>query len=64
MMAQTIDTEFLEKERERLTTSLAEARTNLELVKNQIQQLSGAIGMTDRLIELHKKGNYSKSRAN
>jgi uncharacterized membrane protein YgaE (UPF0421/DUF939 family) len=63
-MAQTIDTELLEKERERLTTSLAEARTNLELIKNQIQQLSGAIGMTDRLIELHKKGNYSKARAN
>ena len=63
-MAQTIDTELLEKERERLTKSLAEARTNLELVRNQIQQLSGAIGMTDRLITLHKQGNYSKSRAN
>ena len=37
-MAQTIDTEFLEKERERLTTSLAEARTNLELVKNHRHQ--------------------------
>ena len=36
MMAQTIDTEFLEKERERLTTSLAEARTNLELIKSDL----------------------------
>ena len=63
-MAKTIDADFLQKERDELEKSLIQARQNVETSKNQVMSVIGAIQMTDRLIEISKDGNYSKSRAN
>ena len=63
-MAKTIDADFLQKERGQLEKSLIQARQNVETSKNQVMSVIGAIQMTDRLIEISKDGNYSKSRAN
>ena len=63
-MAKTIDADLLQKERDELEKSLMQARQNVESAKNQVMSVIGAIQMTDRLIEISKDGNYSKSRAN
>ena len=63
-MAKTIDADLLQKERDELEKSLMQARQNVETSKNQVMSVIGAIQMTDRLIEISKEGNYSKSRAN
>ena len=63
-MAKTIDADLLQKERDELEKKLIQARQNVETSKNQVMSVIGAIQMTDRLIELSKDGNYSKSRAN
>ena len=63
-MAKEINEELLQKERDELEKSLVQARLNVEKAKNQVQAIIGAITMTDRLIEVSKEGNYSKSRAN
>jgi hypothetical protein len=63
-MAKTIDADVLQKERDELEKSLSQARQNVELARNQVMSIMGAIQMTDRLIALSKEGNYSKSRAN
>ena len=63
-MAKTIDSDLLQKERDELEKSLIQARNNVETSKNQVMSIMGAIQMTDRLIEISKDGNYSKSRAN
>ena len=63
-MAKTIDADLLQKERDELEKSLMQARQNVESAKNQVMSVMGAIQMTDRLIEISKEGNYSKSRAN
>ena len=63
-MAKTIDSDLLQKERDELEKKLIQARQNVETSKNQVMSVIGAIQMTDRLIEISKEGNYSKSRAN
>ena len=63
-MAKTIDSDLLQKERDELEKKLVQARQNVETSKNQVMSVIGAIQMTDRLIEISKDGNYSKSRAN
>ena len=63
-MAKTIDSDLLQKERDELEKKLIQARQNVETSKNQVMSVIGAIQMTDRLIEISKDGNYSKSRAN
>ena len=63
-MAKTIDSDLLQKERDELEKKLIQARQNVETSKNQFMSVIGAIQMTDRLIEISKDGNYSKSRAN
>ena len=63
-MAKTIDADLLQKERDELEKKLIQARQNVETSKNQVMSVIGAIQMTDRLIEISKEGNYSKSRAN
>ena len=63
-MAKTIDSDLLQKERDELEKKLIQARQNVETSKNQVMSVIGAIQMTDRLIEIYKDGNYSKSRAN
>ena len=63
-MAQTIDTELLQKQRDSLVQELSNARVAPETSKNRVQQILGAIQMTDNLIAVSKEGNYSKSRAN
>ena len=63
-MAKTIDADLLQKERDELEKKLVQARQNVETSKNQVMSVIGAIQMTDRLIEISKEGNYSKSRAN
>ena len=63
-MAKTIDVDLLQKERDELEKKLIQARQNVETSKNQVMSVIGAIQMTDRLIEISKEGNYSKSRAN
>ena len=63
-MAKTIDSDLLQKERDELEKKLVQARQNVETSKNQVMSVIGAIQMTDRLIEISKEGNYSKSRAN
>ena len=63
-MAKTIDADLLQKERDELEKKLIQARQNVETSKNQVMSVIGAIQMTDRLIEISKDGNYSKSRAN
>ena len=55
---------LLQKERDELEKKLIQARQNVETSKNQVMSVIGAIQMTDRLIEISKDGNYSKSRAN
>ena len=63
-MAKTINSDLLQKERDELEKKLIQARQNVETSKNQVMSVIGAIQMTDRLIEISKDGNYSKSRAN
>ena len=63
-MAQTIDTELLQKQRDSLIQELSNARVAVETSKNKVQQILGAISMTDNLMAVYKEGNYSKSRAN
>jgi hypothetical protein len=63
-MAKTINSDLLQKERDELEKTLIQARQNVESAKNQVMSIIGAIQMTDRLIEISKDGNYSKSRAN
>ena len=63
-MAQTIDTELLQKQRDSLVQELSNARVAVETSKNKVQQILGAISMTDNLMAVYKEGNYSKSRAN
>ena len=62
-MAQTIDTELLQKQRDSLVQELSNARVAVETSKNKVQQILGAISMTDNLMAVYKEGNYSKSRA-
>ena len=63
-MAKTIDSDLLQKERDELEKKLIQAKQTVEAAKNQVMSVIGAIQMTDRLIEISKEGNYSKSRAN
>ena len=63
-MAKTIDADLLQKERDELEKKLIQAKQTVEAAKNQVMSVIGAIQMTDRLIEISKDGNYSKSRAN
>ena len=63
-MAKTINSDLLQKERDELEKKLIQARQNVETSKNQVMSVIGAIQRTDRLIEISKDGNYSKSRAN
>jgi len=63
-VAKEINEELLQKERDELEKSLVQARLNVEKAKNQVQAIIGAITITDRLIEVSKECNYSKSRAN
>ena len=63
-MAKTINSDLLQKERDELEKKLIQARQNVETSKNQVMSVIGAIQMTDRLIDISKDGNYSKSRAN
>ena len=63
-MAKTIDSELLQKQRDSLVQELSNARVAVETSKNKVQQILGAISMTDNLMAVYKEGNYSKSRAN
>lgn len=63
-MAKTIDAELLQKQRDSLVQDLTNAKVTVETAKNRVQQILGAIQMTDSLIAVSKEGNYSKSRAN
>ncbi len=63
-MARTIDTDVIQKERDELEKSLSQAQMMVEQSKNKVQAIIGTISMTDRLINMSKEGNYSKSRAN
>ena len=63
-MAKTIDSKFLQTERESLEAQLVNANATVEKSKNTVQAIMGAIAMTDRLMTIEKEGNYSKSRAN
>ena len=63
-MAKDINEELLLTQRESLVKDLQSAKLNVEKSKNTVQQILGAIQMTDNLIAVSKEGNYSKSRAN
>ncbi len=63
-MAKEIDAELLQKQRDSLVQDLTNAKVAVETAKNRVQQILGAIQMTDNLIVVSKEGNYSKSRAN
>jgi HKD family nuclease len=63
-MAKEIDAELLQKQRDSLVQDLTNAKVAVETAKNRVQQILGAIQMTDSLIVVSKEGNYSKSRAN
>lgn len=63
-MAKDINEELLLTQRESLVKDLQSAKLNVETSKNRVQQILGAIQMTDNLIAVSKEGNYSKSRAN
>ena len=63
-MAKEIDAELLQKQRDSLVQDLTNAKVAVETAKNRVQQILGAIQMTDSLIAVSKEGNYSKSRAN
>jgi len=63
-MAKEIDVELLQKQRDSLVQDLTNAKVAVETSKNRVQQILGAIQMTDNLIAVSKEGNYSKSRAN
>ena len=63
-MAKDINEELLLTQRESLVKDLQNAKLNVEKSKNTVQQILGAIQMTDNLIAVSKEGNYSKSRAN
>tara|TARA_B100000497_G_scaffold79112_1_gene88285 strand:+ start:300 stop:599 length:300 start_codon:yes stop_codon:yes gene_type:complete len=63
-MAKNINEELLLTQRESLVKDLQSAKLNVEKSKNTVQQILGAIQMTDNLIAVSKEGNYSKSRAN
>ena len=63
-MAKDIDEELLQTQRESLVKDLTNAKVAVETAKNRVQQILGAIQMTDNLIAVSKEGNYSKSRAN
>jgi len=63
-MAKELNAELLEKERETLVQQLNTTKATVLNASNQVQQILGAIQMTDNLITLSKEGNYSKSRAN
>jgi ribosomal protein L17 len=63
-MAKDINEELLLTQRESLLKDLQSAKLNVEKSKNTVQQILGAIQMTDNLIAVSKEGNYSKSRAN
>ena len=63
-MAKELNAELLEKERETLVQQLNTTKATVVTASNQVQQILGAIQMTDNLITLSKEGNYSKSRAN
>ena len=63
-MAKDIDEELLQTQRESLVKDLTNAKVAVETAKNRVQQILGAIQMTDNLIAVSKEGNYSRSRAN
>jgi len=63
-MAKEIDAELLQKQRDSLVQDLTNSKVAVETAKNRVQQILGAIQMTDSLIAVSKEGNYSKSRAN
>ena len=63
-MAKEIDVELLQKQRDSLVQDLTNAKVAVETSKNRVQQILGAIQMTDNLIAVSKEGNYTKSRAN
>ena len=63
-MAKDINEELLLTQRESLVKDLQSAKLNVETSKNRVQQILGAIQMTDNLIAVSKEGNYSKTRAN
>tara|TARA_R110002073_G_scaffold204422_1_gene364129 strand:- start:805 stop:1152 length:348 start_codon:yes stop_codon:yes gene_type:complete len=63
-MAKTIDADLLQKQRDSLVQDLTNSKVAVETAKNRVQQILGAIQMTDSLIAVSKEGNYSKSRAN
>ena len=51
-MAKTIDSKFLQTERESLEAQLVNANATVEKSKNTVQAIMGAIAMTDNLIKL------------
>jgi len=63
-MAKEIDAELLQKQRDSHVKDLTKEKVAVQTAKKRVQQILGAIQMTDKLIALSKEGNYSKSRAN
>ena len=51
-MAKTIDTDVLQKERDGLEQSLSQAKLAVEQAKNQVQILTGALAMTNKLLTM------------
>jgi len=51
-MAKTIDSKFLQTQRDSLQTQLVNANAAVEKSKNTVQAIIGAIAMTDNLIKL------------
>ena len=62
-MAKTIDSKFLQTERESLETQLANANVTVEKSKNTVQVIMGAIAMTDRLIALSNSEGVPEGNA-
>tara|TARA_R110000744_G_scaffold3993_13_gene14760 strand:- start:537 stop:806 length:270 start_codon:yes stop_codon:yes gene_type:complete len=62
-MAKTIDSKFLQTERESLETQLVNANATVEKSKNTVQALMGAIAMTDRLIAVFNSEGVPEGNA-
>ena len=62
-MEKTIDSKFLQTERESLETQLVNANVTVEKSKNTVQVIMGAIEMTDRLIALSNSEGVPEGNA-
>ena len=62
-MAKTIDSKFLQTERESLEAQLVNANVTVEKSKNTVQVIMGAIAMTDRLIALSNSEGVPEGNA-